>query len=233
MKFTSFDMEFADIILPSIDEISMLDWYDNTIISSYFSKINPDTDIEEWLGEREKLTDSMLLSEPYIEEIWIKVFNNLNHKIVFAHNANQRFQALLNEANATALKLPDFIYFDSASLAHRTWPNLKYKRLADLSENLGISYLHYNAYEDAKSVGRIVNLAGANFKSITEMYKTIGIAGGIIYNNKRYVLRTYKHKNIIYPKIIIDGDIKYINLANYENNLFKNFNEIFENQIKD
>lgn len=201
MHFVTLDMELADRMLPSICSITIIEWNDNNIVNIIDTYINPDCEVEEFFADRHGITNEMLKDAPTLPEKWIEIYDALDHKMVFAHNANRTIKALKQRASVDLLKMPDLRFGDTASLARRTWPGLDSYRLQELTETLNITKFHNNSYEDAKSVAKIVNMASELFdaNSPGELFRLSGYAGGIMRNQEKLSYRAVKDKkNDIY-----------------------------------
>lgn len=201
MRFVTLDMELADRMLPSICSITIIEWNDNNIVNIIDTYINPDCEVEEFFADRHGITNEMLKDAPTLPEKWIEIYDALDHKMVFAHNANRTIKALKQRASVDLLKMPDLRFGDTASLARRTWPGLDSYRLQELTETLNITKFHNNSYEDAKSVAKIVNMASELFDADSpgELFRLSGYAGGIMRNQEKLSYRAVKDKkNDIY-----------------------------------
>lgn len=201
MHFVTLDMELADRMLPSICSITIIEWNDNNIVNIIDTYINPDCEVEEFFADRHGITNEMLKDAPTLPEKWIEIYDALDHKMVFAHNANRTIKALKQRASVDLLKMPDLRFGDTASLARRTWPGLDSYRLQELTETLNITKFHNNSYEDAKSVAKIVNMASELFDADSpgELFRLSGYAGGIMRNQEKLSYRAVKDKkNDIY-----------------------------------
>lgn len=201
MNFVTLDMELADRMLPSICSITIIEWEDNKIINILDTYINPDCEVEEFFADRHGITNEMLKDAPTLPEKWIEIYDALDHKMVFAHNANRTIKALKQRASIDLLKMPNLRFGDTASIARRTWPGMDSYRLPELTESLNITKYHNNSYEDAKSVAKIVNMSSELFDADTpgELFRIIGYAGGIIRNQEKISYRAVKDKeNDIY-----------------------------------
>ena len=201
MHFVTLDMELADRMLPSICSITIIEWNDNNIVNIIDTYINPDCEVEEFFADRHGITNEMLKDAPTLPEKWIEIYDALDHKMVFAHNANRTIKALKQRASVDLLKMPDLRFGDTASLARRTWPGLDSYKLQELTETLNITKFHNNSYEDAKSVAKIVNMASELFDADSpgELFRLSGYAGGIMRNQEKLSYRAVKDKkNDIY-----------------------------------
>ena len=55
--------------------------------------------------------------------------------------------------------VPQISYFDSLTVARRTWPELENHRLTCLGEHFGIVYNAHDALDDSRTCGKIIALA--------------------------------------------------------------------------
>ena len=110
MQFTTFDIEFADVILPSICSISIIDWNDSGIVNVYKTMINPDCDIDPFLQDRHKITAEQISTAPTLPEVWKDIYDHLENKLVFSHYANRNVRSLQELASINYLNMPPFIY---------------------------------------------------------------------------------------------------------------------------
>lgn len=197
MRFSTLDIEFADVILPSICSISIIDWDDSGITNQYSTYINPDCEIDEYFKDRHKITLEQTKTSPLIGEAWIDIFNHLENRIIFSHYANRNIRALKSLADINYLNMPPLIYCCSASISRKLWPYFKNDTLPEITERLGISTTHFNSLEDAKSVGYIVKKAMNDMEidSLPELFDKIGFTGGIVKEGERYIYRAIKKES--------------------------------------
>jgi len=183
-------------MLPSICSITIIEWKDGQIVNILDTYINPDCEVEPFFADRHGITDEMLKTAPTLPEKWIEIYDMLDHKMVFAHNANRTIKALKQRASVDLLNMPNLRFGCTHSIAKRTWPGLDDYRLPYLTEKLNISTYHHNSYEDAKSVAKIVNMSAELFDAETpgELFRTIGYASGIIRNQEKISYRAIKDK---------------------------------------
>ena len=158
--------------------------------------INPDCEVEPFFADRHGITDEMLINAPTLPEKWVEIYDMLDHKMVFAHNANRTIKALKQRACVDLLNMPNLRFGCTTSIAKRTWPGLEDYRLPYLSEALNISKYHNNSYEDAKTIAKIVDMSAELFdvSNPGELFRTIGYAGGIIKNQEKLSYRAKKDK---------------------------------------
>lgn len=196
MHFFTLDMELADRMLPSICSITIIEWLDGKIINILDTYINPDCEVEPFFADRHGITDEMLKTAPTLPQKWIEIYDMLDGKMIFAHNANRTIKALKQRASVDLLKMPNLRFGCTCSLAKRTWPGLDDYRLPSLTEKLNITKFHNNSYEDAKSVAKIVEMSAELFdaESPGELFRLSGYAGGIVKNQEKISYRAIKDK---------------------------------------
>lgn len=197
MRFTTFDIEFADVLLPSICSISIIDWNDNIIENVYKTMINPDCDIDPFLQDRHKITNEQVQKAPTLPEVWKDIYDHLENRVVFSHYANRNVTSLKNLADINYLNMPPFIFCCSASISRKLWPYFKNDTLPEITERLAINDHHYDSYEDAKSVGYIIQKAMADTEtsSLFDFFNQVGFSGGFIEDGEKHIYRAIKKDN--------------------------------------
>lgn len=197
MKYTTMDIEFADVILPSICSITILDWEEGEIVKSFSTLINPDCEVEDFLFQRHGLTYENLQDKPTLPMVWKQIYDMLSDKIVFIHNANVTVSALKRDADIEYLNMPNFIFCCTASLSNRVWPHFRNSSLQYVTERLGITDKHFNSFEDAKSVGIIVKMAMEDLEvnNLYDFFTKVGFAGGMFIDGERKIYRAKKYKD--------------------------------------
>lgn len=196
LKFVTLDMEIADRMLDSICSITLMEWDNGKLVNVFDTYISPDCEIEEFFADRHGITNEMLDQAPTLREKWVEIYDFMDKKMIFAHFANQTIKMLKRRAITDCLNMPDIRFGCSASIARRTWPGLDDYRLPALTEKLGISKKHYNSYEDARSIARIVEMAAEIYGSRTcgDLFRSIGYAGGILVSQNKISYRAVKDR---------------------------------------
>lgn len=197
------DMELADRYLNSICQISIIEWDNFIPIKEINTYIYPDCDVEEFFLTRHGLTAEHLITAPKLGEKWIEIFNMLENKLVFCHNANQKIKILSNIASSNYLNLPDFSYACTQSIAKRSWPmELDGYKLNDIAKKLDVEYQANNSRNDAMLIANIVqtSISIHQSDSIQSFFESVGFATGRIYNQERIVYTSYKGRNNTYTR---------------------------------
>lgn len=184
MEYTTLDMEWADVCLPSICSIAILDWKDGEVVSSYYHLVCPDCDYDERLSKRHGLTKEDTSSMPSVSEIWKEIYDHLDGKTVFVANACSRLRSLCRLADSQALRMPNMVYGDVLSLARRCWPWLPCRDLEQTAQRLQIVKKAHEARQDAWAIGRIVEqaLAERGLADLDALFDQVGFAGGVVSN---------------------------------------------------
>lgn len=195
--FVTMDFEIADRILPSICSIAIITWNNGEMIDVFHSYVNPDCEVEEFFLDRHALSDEKLKNAPSINEIWIPIFDRLEHRTVFCWNPNQIFRAMLHKAEIEQLNMPNLNYGSVMSICKRTWKNIDCSHLETVTDELGITDIHNNALEDAKSLGKLIYMAAEHLELETpySLFKEIGFAGGYIRNGVKMPYSAVKSKD--------------------------------------
>lgn len=199
--FVTMDFEIADRILPSICSIAIITWENGKIIDTYQSLVNPDCEVEVFFKDRHGINDWQLSEAPSLSDIWIPVFDRLENKMVFCWNPNQSFRTMMHKAEIEQLNMPNLIYGSVMSIYRRTWGNDGSTNLRDASEMLHMTNIHNNAYEDARTLGRMIYGAARHLEldNVYLLFRKIGFAGGIIKDGIRVPYSAVKQKgNDIY-----------------------------------
>lgn len=195
--FVTMDFEIADRILPSICSIAIITWEDGQIIDTFHSLVDPDCEVEEFMGLKHGMDNTFLLDAPPITELWVPIFDRLEHKTVFCFNPNQAFRAMMHKAEIEQLNMPNLNYGSVQSICKRTWKGLDDYSLPSISEKLNITKIHNNALEDAITLGKIIYKASDEMELNNPygLFKKIGFAGGKIRNGIKLPYRAVKSKD--------------------------------------
>ena len=196
MDFYTMDIELADRILPSYCSITILQWHDNNITGVFHTLLNPECDVESFFENRHGLTNDDLKNSPMLREKWVRIYDILEGKTVFIHNANSVMNGLLKRTSADYLNIPDFTFIDTTSISRRCFPGLDNYKLPAVAEALSITDRHNNSLEDAKTVGTILLYAiqNENATDYYDLFRKIGYVGGKFKNGQKELFRPIKDK---------------------------------------
>lgn len=198
MYYLTLDAELADRYLPSICDIGIVAWQDGVVVSEYHSYINPDCDIEEFFHDRHGLTEEFLSKAPYIQNVWIQIYDMLEGNLVFMYDANRVIKTFTEMCIVNQLNMPDITYASAMSLSRRTWKGLDDYRIINVTEWMGITHKHNSAIEDARSIGTIINeaVSDTGAEDIDDLFHITGFSGGKIKKGKKLPYRAIKDKRL-------------------------------------
>ena len=103
------------------------------------------------------ITEKMVKGSPTFEEIYPKLKNILENKIVGHHMPFDRI-AINRACEIAELDLIETNWLDSAKIVRRTWEEFAYKGfgLANIADHLDIEFEHHNALQDAIATGKVM-----------------------------------------------------------------------------
>lgn len=196
MYYLTFDAEIADRFLPSICEIGIIAWQDGIMVSQYHTYVNPDCNVEEFFNERHGISDDFLSKAPFIQNVWIPIYDMLDGNLVFFYDPNRMIKTLSDTCTVNQLNLPDFRYASVSSISRRLWKGLDDYRIINVTEWMGLTHSHNSAIEDAKSVGLLINEAikDAGCEDVEELFHAVGYAGGEVSRGRKLPYRAYMDK---------------------------------------
>lgn len=121
---------------------------------------------------------------------WDEIARRLEGTIVFAHNA--RFDMGVLASALDFYHLPDihFRYGDTVVLSRKLWNDMENHKLNTVAENLGFSFNHHQALDDARACEYIVRkaLEETGLPSVEALMKVTG------QNLKRFAVKRGERK---------------------------------------
>lgn len=158
MEFVAIDFETANASRSSACSIGLVTVRHGKITDEYYKLIRPknlyfNADNIAVHG----ITEEMVADEPTFEELWPEIFPRLHNKQVVAHFAKFDINVLAQTLNVHYLPYPNFTYICSWILAKKALPNLSGYSLDNVAQQVGFSFAHHHALEDAKACAAIVS----------------------------------------------------------------------------
>lgn len=194
VKWSSLDVEYADVYLPSICQIAIVDWDDAQIIGEFCRYINPDCEFQAFLQKRHGIQESDVASAPFLYDIWDEICGHLSGRVVVVNHASQTVRALRQLAEIDCLRFPDMVFCSLNSIARRCWPWLESEDLEGLCARLGIFKKSHEALSDARAAGQIVCLAMQDQQAgnPAQLFTASGFAGGLVYKGRQIPYRAHR-----------------------------------------
>jgi DNA polymerase-3 subunit epsilon len=105
---------------------------------------------------------------PEFPEIVAEFLPDIEGGLLFAHNAKFDVDVLCATLTAYGMRVPQFSYLCSLSVAKKVWPDRESYKLSALGDTLGISFRHHHAADDAYVCAQIL-LAASRECGVAEL----------------------------------------------------------------
>jgi DNA polymerase-3 subunit epsilon len=195
MKFVAIDVETANADLASICQIGIAIFRDNQLLATWQSLVDPEDEFDPVNVSIHGIDDEMILGAPTFLDIYDALRSRTENEVVVSHMPFDRV-ALSRAAERYNLQSVRCTWLDTAKVARRTWTQFAYSGygIANLAGELGISFRHHDALEDARAAGEIL------IKAIEK--SGFGITDWLDRVNKPIFEKSRSHSE----KITRDGD---------------------------
>jgi len=181
MNFVSIDFETAAYSRKSACSVGLVKYLDGKAVDTFYSLIRPPKlYIRPDFTEIHGLTVDDVKDAPRFDAIWdskIKPF--IGGLPLAAHNAPFDMSVLREVLEYYELDIPALPYFCTCKLARRTWYDLESYSLGALADKFNIKYNAHNALDDAKTCGKLVQMAGEEYNS-TDIKEMLAAAGMVM-----------------------------------------------------
>lgn len=172
-RFIALDVETASRESASICQIGIACVRADSHIETYTTYVNPEQSFAAFNTELHGIDAATVAQAPCFPEAWelLKPLLELHHLV-----QHSSFDSRAITAACRAYRLPnaDLSWSDSVKIARRAWPEFKGNGghgLGNLKRELGLSFQHHDAGEDARAAAQVVLLAedrlGKSFDAIS------------------------------------------------------------------
>lgn len=183
LNYVAIDFETANTDPDSACSVALVRFIDGKEVGSVSSLICPAKMyfIPEWTEEIHHISYDDVRDKPQFPEIWDTVAAPFLAEVpglpLVAHNARFDMSVLRSCMEYYGMPVLKLHYFDSLKVAQRTWPELECHRLTYLGEKFLIEYNAHEALDDARTCGKIINLAAKAQKatSVQELLAKCGL----------------------------------------------------------
>ena len=161
-SFIAIDVATANENPASICQIGTVQVTNGRLQTPTSLLINPQTPFREFNTNRHGIAEAAVRNAPPLPAVYPRLMRQLSRQlsrqIIISHTTFDR--AALSAAAAAQYGLPPIRqpWLDSAQIARKAWPN-KYRRrwnLKLIAADLGITFRHHNAAEDARAAAEII-----------------------------------------------------------------------------
>ena len=142
-----------DLISDRITEVVLIHMNDNETLEVYQQLLNPDIEITKFVENITGVTNDMVKSAPYINEVADKIISFIGNKPIVGHNINFDLSFLEQELNFKfPVKVMDTLRMSKAVLKYTDVQNF---RLNTLCEHFDIDDTHERALKSAFMIQKL------------------------------------------------------------------------------
>jgi DNA polymerase-3 subunit epsilon len=157
MKFVAIDVETANPQLSSICQVGVVGFEggEEVFAASWF--VDPDDYFDGLHVSIHGIDEARVAGAPRFAAIYQRLDELLSEQVVISHTAFDR--SAIHQACARHAPSPiSCRWMDSAKVARRAWPQFAQRGygLANVAAELGITFRHHDALEDARAAGQIM-----------------------------------------------------------------------------
>jgi len=158
LTFNAIDVETANADRASICQIGIAHVRDGQIAEHWQTLINPEDWFDPWNTSIHGIDESAVEESPALPEVRDELRRRLRGSILVSHTSFDRvaFERAMQRYDLEQLRVT---WLDSAKIVRRAWPEKFARRgwgLKNVASELGISFQHHNALEDARAAAEIV-----------------------------------------------------------------------------
>ena len=158
LTFNAIDVETANANRASICQIGIVHVRDGAIHDRWGTLINPGDWFDSWNVSIHGIRRDDVQDSPALPDVSDELRRRLSGSVLVSHTSFDRvaFERAMTKHGLEQLQVT---WLDSARIVRRAWPD-RYARkgwgLKNVAEDLGISFKHHDALEDASAAARIV-----------------------------------------------------------------------------
>ena len=158
MTFNAIDVETANEDPSSICQIGIVRFYESKIKKQISILVNPEQQFNSFNTVLHRISEDTIRNSKTIAQVQAEIRRLLEGKVLVSHTPFDQI-ALDKAMERYGLDPIGATWLDSAAVARHAWPEQYRSRgwgLATVAGNLGITFQHHNAMEDARTAGEIV-----------------------------------------------------------------------------
>ena len=151
MNFTAIDFETANSSRGSACSIGVCVVEDGRVARCYERLIRPDPLYFSPINiSIHGITAADVENAPLFVDLWPEILANVSGPVV-AHNASFDVSVIRRSLDEAAIEYPALDYFCTRVIAKLAWPGMRTYGLDHLAQQIGLSFKHHNAAEDARA----------------------------------------------------------------------------------
>ena len=202
--FNAIDVETANADRASICQIGIVCVEDGKIVDEWQSLIDPEDWFDPWNISIHGIEESHVRGSPTMPKVRAELRRRLRGSILVSHTAFDR-TALERAMNRYDLEQLQVTWLDSAKIARRAWPDkygTKGYGLRNVAYDLGISFRHHDALEDARAAAQVA-LCACNDTGLTIKEWLLRVRGPVFDS-----VRDYQPQQWAYASVKRSGNVE-------------------------
>ena len=158
LNFNAIDVETANSRTSSICQVGVVRVIEGRVNSCFSTLVDPEEHFNSFNVRLHGIGHAEVHCAPAFDDVFAELFDWLDGGVLVSHTFFDR-SALDGAARKYGLPIVPVTWLDSVAIARRAWPEKRGRggyRLAKLAADLGISFKHHDALEDAKAAAGVV-----------------------------------------------------------------------------
>lgn len=197
MDFTAIDFETATSGFASICSMGICVVEGGRVVEKRDFLIKPEPfEFNKYNIMIHGITPDMVADKGTFDCYWEEIKPYLENKIIVAHNAQFDIGALRAACDTFQIAYPSFSYICTVKLSQKAYPELPCHKLNVLCDELGISFNHHVALDDAYACAAVLQniLDDFGLDSLDEIESKFEIGIGKLYPGFHEPCRKNKNK---------------------------------------
>ena len=158
LDFDAIDVETANADRSTICQIGIVHVRDGEVRDKWVSLVDPEDWFDAWNIAIHGISEDKVEGAPTLIALDCELRTRLGVSVVVSHTSFDRV-AIERAMEKYKLSQPQITWLDSAKVVRRAWPDRYSRRgygLASVANDLGITFRHHDALEDASAAAEIV-----------------------------------------------------------------------------
>ena len=158
LNFCAIDVETANHLVSSICQVGIVQVTEGKVENYFSTLIDPELGFNSFNVRLHGIGPGSISGAPSFDETFAEMFDLLDGRVLVSHTFFDR-NAVNGAARRYGLPILPVTWLDSVAIARRAWPERRRNRgynLASLAADLGISFRHHDALEDARAAAGVV-----------------------------------------------------------------------------
>ena len=158
LNFCAIDVETANHRAASICQIGVVRVTEGRVEKQFSTLVDPEDGFNSFNVRLHGIGPGSVSGAPSFDEAFGELFDLLDGTVLVSHTFFDR-NAMDGAARRYGLPILPVTWLDSVAIARRAWPERRGNRgyrLASLAADLGISFRHHDALEDARAAAGVM-----------------------------------------------------------------------------